>query len=703
MIKPDFLLLKDVKKGNSTMKSNWIIPEIDKIAISDISQKTGIEIPVVSILFSRGFKTPEDIHRFLYPELTDMHSPFLMKGIYEAVHLIKKHLSSDSKIAVFADSDLDGITSLTIIYDLLTKLGNKPIIRYPKDKEGYGLTCDIIQEFADAGVNLLITVDSGIRDVEEIKMAVNNNIDVIITDHHEPDEILPEAVIVNPKQKDCSYPFKDLAGVGVVFKLSQAILYSYVTGFDNRFIIAVKHEKGIEFAYIINGCVTKREAVRNTGLIEYITQNIENKDFFILFDEDPDFIKLLKSYSEEIKIKYIHEIYNGTAVSGEIDFTGKVDSIIKQFGISPLVCGSRIELACKIFQESYLRSSEKIFSLLEEYLVLVSVGTIADIMPVYNENRQMIKYGISLLNRGEGHYGIKSLIKDDKVNTRSISWGVAPLLNTPGRFGVTGLTVDFFLEQNHDAIPEITARIEKLNRERKKLVADIICRAKERIEAGFSGMYGNLFLYHDDEMIDGIAGLVANRIADDLKKPVIVATSTGDNGLLKGSGRSPNGFNFFSYVEPFSEFFVKLGGHAQAFGFTIKKENLTTVIDKINSSIGDNLVIDNSLKADCQIEIDEINNALLDRLDLIEPYGKNNEEPLFYASHVRITSYNAFGTDNRHGKYVLSNGLTAIGWDKSSLMCEIYGKKKYADILFRIERNIYLNKSTPRLIVEDIL
>lgn len=684
------------------MKSSWIIPEIDESLVMEISKSTGIEKAVVAILFSRGYKTSEDIYRFLYPELTDMHSPFLMKGIYEAVHLVKKHINSMSRIAVFADSDLDGITSLTIIYDLLAKLGNTPLIRYPKDKEGYGLTCDIIQEFIDAGVDLLITVDSGIRDVDEIQMAADNNIEVIITDHHEPDENLPGAVIVNPKQRDCSYPFKELAGVGVIFKLAQAILYSYLNGFDERFIITVKHEKGFEFAYIINGIITRRDAVRNSVLIEYISLNVEGNDFFVLFDEDPDFIKLIKSFNDKLRVKYIHEIYNGTFCRGSKDFAGKIDEMIKHFGINPILCKSRIEFACKIFQEAYLRSSEKVFPLLEQYLVLVSVGTIADIMPVYNENRQMIKYGISLLNRGEGHYGINSLLKGEQVNTKSISWGVAPLLNTPGRFGVTGLTVDFFLEQDRDNITEITSEIQKLNIERKKIVADIICRVKEKIEDGFSGMYGNLFLYHDDEMIDGIAGLVANRIADDLKIPVIAATSIGDSGLLKGSGRSPGGFNFFSYVEPYSDFFAKLGGHAQAFGFTIEKDNLLPVIEKISSSIGKNLIIDCSLKADCSIKIEEITNSLLDRLDLIEPYGKNNEEPLFYASRTSVLSFNAFGKDNRHGKYLLNNGLYAIGWDKSSLMADAFKEKRNIDLIFRLERNSYLNKTSPRLIIVDV-
>lgn len=702
MIRLNFLHSREVKKVNDIMKSSWIIPEIDDTVVAEISRSSGIERAVVAILYSRGHRTFEDIYRFLYPELTDLHSPFLMKGIYEALALIKKHIELKSKIAIFADSDLDGITSLTIIYDLLVKLGNTPAIRYPRDKEGYGLTCDIIQEFIDQGINLLITVDSGIRDVQEINLASGKGIDVIITDHHEPDEVVPDAVIVNPKQKDCPYPFKELAGVGVVFKLAHALLFSYITGFDNRFVITLKHEMGYEFSFVVNGCVIHCDAVRNSKLTEYISEKINDKDFFVLFDEDPEFIKMIKSFYNDIKVKYISDIYNGKGNSGVRSLSSKIDAMVKQYEINPLLCKSRMDLACKVFLATQLRSSTKIFTLLEQYLVLVSVGTIADIMPVYNENRQMIKYGISLLSRGEGHYGINSLLKNEKVNTKSISWGVAPLLNTPGRFGETDLTVKFFLEKDNELIPGITTEIQKLNRERKRIVSEIICTAKNSIEQHGSELYGNLFLYHNDDIIDGVAGLVANRIADDLKKPVIVATAVGDNGLLKGSGRSHGGFNFFKYVEPFSGSFEKLGGHAQAFGFIIKKENLHETINKISMLIGNEIEVDNNILIDCSIDIDEINNALLNRLELIEPYGKYNEEPLFYSFVTEIKSFSSFGTDKRHGKYIFKNNIAAIGWNMASEMSSFFKDKQNIEIIYKIERNTYMNRTSPQIVIVDI-
>jgi single-stranded-DNA-specific exonuclease len=219
------------------MKLNWLVSERPDDATLKLFERYGIEKTIGSILFSRGIRRKEEINTFLFPELNNFHSPFLMTGIPEAVSRIRKALEKKELIAIFADSDLDGITSLTILYDLLSKCGSTPEIRYPKNKEGYGLTCDIIDEFIESGISLLITVDSGIRDIDEIKYAASKGIETIITDHHEPDTIYPDAIIINPKMPYCIYPFKDLAGVGVALKLAHALLFSYTAGYNKKFIL----------------------------------------------------------------------------------------------------------------------------------------------------------------------------------------------------------------------------------------------------------------------------------------------------------------------------------------------------------------------------------------------------------------------------------------------------------------------------------
>ena len=141
------------------MKDNWILRDVPSEESLRLYESCGVDRIIGSILYSRGIRNRDDVMKFIYPELNNLHSPYLMRGIPEAVNRIRKAIAANEKIAIFADSDLDGITSLTIIYDLLTKFGITPVIRYPKNKEGYGLTCDIINEFISDGVQLLITVD----------------------------------------------------------------------------------------------------------------------------------------------------------------------------------------------------------------------------------------------------------------------------------------------------------------------------------------------------------------------------------------------------------------------------------------------------------------------------------------------------------------------------------------------------------------
>ena len=204
------------------MKAAWQVADYDEAEVQALCTACGIDRIPASILYGRGIRTPESMQAFLSPCLSDLHSPFLLDGMHEAVTRIREAVRSGEKIAIFSDSDIDGITSLAIIYDLLVKLKSGAYIRYPGDREGYGLTCGIIDEFKSGGITLVITVDCGIRDFSEIEYAGRCGIDFIVTDHHEPDLALPSAIIINPKLENSSYPFKDLAGVGVAFKLAHA-------------------------------------------------------------------------------------------------------------------------------------------------------------------------------------------------------------------------------------------------------------------------------------------------------------------------------------------------------------------------------------------------------------------------------------------------------------------------------------------------
>lgn len=193
-----------------------------------IEQSLEAYSPLVrSLLYSRGIEKSEDADRFLNPSYeNDLHDPFLLKGMDKAVKRIKKAIKNDEKVAIFSDYDADGIPGAVVLHDFFKKIGFNNFINYIplRNEEGFGLNSEAIENLNKEGVKLIITIDCGITDVEQVEIANSLGIDVIITDHHTPLKKLPKAIaIINPKQKDCKYPEKMLCGSGVIFKLVQAL------------------------------------------------------------------------------------------------------------------------------------------------------------------------------------------------------------------------------------------------------------------------------------------------------------------------------------------------------------------------------------------------------------------------------------------------------------------------------------------------
>jgi len=209
------------------MVQNWILEEsTDQEQVSELAESLNVPTVVSKILIQRGIDTFQLAKEFFRPDFKYLCDPFLMKDMKKAVDRINKALREKERILVYGDYDVDGITSVSMIYMFLKEMYADVSFYIPdRIKDGYGLSIGGVQEAIDKGVSLIISVDCGITAVREIQYAKENNIDVIICDHHEPGEDLPNAyALLDPKISDCSYPFKELAGVGVAFKLIQAML-----------------------------------------------------------------------------------------------------------------------------------------------------------------------------------------------------------------------------------------------------------------------------------------------------------------------------------------------------------------------------------------------------------------------------------------------------------------------------------------------
>lgn len=203
----------------------WKLPDKQSQIHDELSKEFGIKPIVSRMLINRNISDPEDAHRFLHPSLKDLHSPFLMKDIEKGVDRLIEAIFKSERIAVYGDYDADGITSIVVLVKFLQDI-QQPVTYYIPDRmtEGYGLNQNAIDRIKNDGVSLIITVDCGITDTNEVAYATSRGIDTVILDHHEVPDILPDAVAaINPNRADCSFPFKQLAGVGIVFNFLIAL------------------------------------------------------------------------------------------------------------------------------------------------------------------------------------------------------------------------------------------------------------------------------------------------------------------------------------------------------------------------------------------------------------------------------------------------------------------------------------------------
>jgi single-stranded-DNA-specific exonuclease len=206
--------------------ARWLIPEVDHERAGQIAGSLGISLPAARVLAVRGYDDPDVARRFLHPSLDDLHDPYLMLGMRAAVERLTRAIAAREKILLYGDYDVDGTTSVVILRKAIELAGGAADVHIPhRLRDGYGMRSEAIEEAAAAGTKLIISVDTGIRAAEAVCRAGSLGIDVIVTDHHLPDDRIPPAVaVLNPNQPECTYSEKNLCGVGVAFKLVQALL-----------------------------------------------------------------------------------------------------------------------------------------------------------------------------------------------------------------------------------------------------------------------------------------------------------------------------------------------------------------------------------------------------------------------------------------------------------------------------------------------
>ncbi|MBP5402455.1 MAG: single-stranded-DNA-specific exonuclease RecJ [Treponema sp.] len=705
---------------------NWIKKEIQKETVIDISKKYALDSLTASILTRRGITSGKDILYYLEDDLRFLHNPFLFNQMEDAVDRILDAKDEGEKVLIFGDSDVDGITSTTILYEYLKSIGLDVQFKVPEGDEAYGMNNETIDEFAANYGTLIITVDCGISNHKEIQHAAELGIDVIVTDHHNVPEVLPEAaVIINPKLPDSNYPFKEISGCAVAFKLVQALRFASTELY--KMDVCLLHASENENSWSIECLKLHNNVEKDRLLINNITEPIRISDTKL-----ESFLKgqQIFVWDDKSTKRILREIF-GTAVEfNTFDLRPEVAQIIpgmSNCSLEELKSRSKIahyeenELSLidsfkNIFITFINQKSNRAFpqkqALENDELQLVCLAALADVMPLQNENRIFVKHGLKIINAGKPRRGLCELLSklnllNKKISATDLAWTLIPAINATGRLGQPELAISILLEEEPVKRDSIANQIINLNIQRKELVNNAqqltLYNADQSVQA-----LRNFCLTIDDRIHQGVIGLISARYTQKYHVPSITVTFTEDN-LAVGSMRSCRGLDCTEFLSKFKELFINYGGHNKAAGFSITKENLEILKKKIESTSSSLNLLDSDeddIIIDAEIPPTYISPDILKTIDIFEPYGETNKTLNFMTRGIKLISYQIVGkTEKQHLKLILDNGRNKIPvmyWNAADKIGKDFNVGNNLNIVYNVERNVFNGMESMQLVALDI-
>ncbi|MCL5935070.1 MAG: single-stranded-DNA-specific exonuclease RecJ [Bacillota bacterium] len=561
-------------------QKKWRVKAANPALQQILSIEVGISKILAQLLMNRGIYTADQARAFLGSELDGLFSPWLMKDMEKAVERILLARQRDEQILVYGDYDVDGITGTAILVLALRKLGCRVDYFIPlRLEEGYGLNKEALEKGVAQGVSLLVTVDCGISGTDEVKAARELGLDVVITDHHEPPEQLPEALaVLDPKRPDCTYPFKELAGVGVALKLIQ-------------------------------------------GLYE-------------------------------------------------------------QAGLA---------------QQEW-----------EEFLDLVCLGTVADIVPLQGENRILVKHGLNKITRTQ-RTGLQELInvsgmKQESVGTRELGFGLAPRLNAAGRMGDAALGVELLLSTDPLEAGQMAEALNKGNQERQQVESKVLSEALALVEENSAMAGDKVLVLASEHWHPGVIGIVASRLVDRFYRPVFMISL--EEGKGKGSARSIPGFNLYQAMVSCQEHLEQFGGHAMAAGFSIDKDKISDFRRAVNG-LGNQILTDElltpNLDLDALVNLTELSLDTVRELHQLSPYGHCNPGPILGCCQATVLQCREVGKNGGHLKMRVREDqvtLDGIGFNLASYS-EMLATRDTVDMAFVPSINFWNGRSSVQLEVKE--
>ncbi len=537
---------------------------------------------VRQVLYARGHTTPEAALAFL-AGTPDHPNPFDLPQMSALVDRLRRAIRQQEEIAIYGDYDVDGITALAVLAEALRALGARvrPYIPHRMNEE-YGLNRQALAKLRQEGVRVVLTVDCGIRSAEEIEFGHSLGLDILVTDHHSVPEALPPArAVVNPKVPASRYPFRELAGVGVAYRVAQALL---------------------------------RVARRTAG---------------------------------------------------------------------------RHEPPPAIAEEAFLD--------------LVALGTVADVVPLLGENRNLVREGLVQLNRAT-RPGVVALceaagVAPGHIDSEQIAFGLAPRLNAAGRLDTALLAFELLTTADPVRARELAQALNGINAERQRLTEALHEQARESWLA--TAPDEPLILVAGEGYHKGIVGLVASRLTEEFYRPALVIELDGDH--CRGSARSIPEFNVTAALGECADLLQRYGGHAMAAGFTLEKANLGAFRERLLAVARERLAgveLLPSLPVDAVCPLSDASWDTMRAFDALRPFGQEHPVPLCASHDVVVRDARVVG--QRHLRLAVSDGRVtweAIAFRQAAALPDLPPR---VDLAYNLDVNRWNGEARLQLIVRDI-
>lgn len=699
----------------------WTKKNLDTSLVKSLMKKFDCDALTASILARRNLVEGEDAFYSLETNSRYLSSPFLFKNMEDAVDRILNAKDEGEKVLIFGDRDVDGITATSLLYEALHDFGLDVRWKIPTGDETYGLSKKAIEDFANDDGTLIVTVDCGISNFNEIEFANSKGIDVIITDHHKPQDKVPNAfTIINPQLQDSGYPMKEISGCFVAWKLVLALRFAQTELY--------KHSICLMNVHPINDAFTiEVKKIFNLVEIANLKEHIQEGMLSFSSTRLPQFLQgqQIFVWNESQQKKILSKIFGNGVEFNVFDLQPLVakkypelanTSLLKLKDFSTIgkyipEKNTEIDAFANIFI-TFMQSANKLFTDRElSEIQLVSVSTISDIMPLKLENRMLLKLGLQAMNKSL-RVGLSDIlasqgIKGAKIGTHEIAWSVSPVLNAAGRMGEAEVAVKMLTAKDNASRNELVARLLKMNEKRKVLSETCWNSIQDDCYKSFDEHNKKLVVVSSNKADRGVSGILANRAVNIFNVPSVIICEM-ESGIATGSCRSVPGFRILDLIMPSKELFEDYGGHDYAAGFTIKKEKIQKLLTNLKEASSIIEFVDPStlpIEIDAELPEKYLNLEILDLVDKFEPFGEEFKELIFMTKNLKIEEALIVGKgDRKHLKITFNcDGARwpAMYWNAGDLLEKV--RAAYSvDIVYNVTKNFFRGNVHPQIIILDL-